>query len=196
MLPNPLTEQGIPLMLVETAGPVPVTPKPPPWVKEGAAFRAPTGEELRNLPYVKVLLETALKGTNAGDPKKAHEKGGWIYMNLKSGELLHRWAPDGPKGVRRSAGGGTLEFSITIPTPPTMPGFVIVAQFHAHPLTLKELKPLGRWPRGPSDPDDLRLGIRYGVPCFVVDAADIYLYGRVAGRKRLDGNPGYPRDRP
>ena len=97
--------------------------------------------------------------------------------------------------VVTGSSGTRLEFSINLNKPPTISGWVIVAQFHAHPLTLKELKPSGPWPRGPS-PDDESLAVKYQVPVFVVDAADVYLIGRVSGRRDLGGNPGYPRDRP
>jgi hypothetical protein len=74
--------------------------------------------------------------------------------------------------------------------PKLLPGYVVVGTYHAHPLTLDELKPLGKWPRGASGPD-LNRAREQGVPGFVIDPGGIYPYGPDQ-RLRLDNGLGFP----
>ena len=47
----------------------------------------PTANELRQDTAVQQALEQAWIDSLAHDPARRHEEGGWIYLNLKTGEL-------------------------------------------------------------------------------------------------------------
>ena len=146
----------------------------------------PTAEELRQSPVVKGALKAAYADTNAGNPKLAHEEGGWIYMNVKNKDLITLRADPGPPGT-----GAKGYYEIDLNHPKLIPGYVVVGTYHAHPLTLDQLKPLGKWPRGPSAPDDIIQARKQGVPGFVIDPSGVYPYGPDQ-RLRLDNGLGFP----
>jgi len=99
--------------------------------------RAPTLDELQQAPAVLQALEHAWLDSLSGIPAERHEEGGWIYLNLKTGELT---AAPAPRGLRAE-----LEIS----SPPLFPDCVIVATFHTHPNPTSE-----GWDPGPSDTDE------------------------------------------
>jgi hypothetical protein len=146
---------------------------------------APTGGELSRNPIVLATLQMAYDKSNAGDRRKAHEEGGWFFLNLKTGALLPRWAPPGKPTASRGL------FEIDLNEPPTLPGWVVVASFHSHPITAADFRQKKARP-GPTIPEDYTEARKQGVPGFVVDAAGVHVYGPER-RRRLDDGLGFPR---
>lgn len=121
--------------------------------------RFPYVDELMIDPRVIAALELAWLDTNAdGDRVTAGcEQGGWIYMNLQTGQLTilrkhnELLPPERPGLNQRGA------FNICLDNPPLVAGSVVVANFHTHPSI-----PF----TGPSG-DDFQLADHYGVPGIV-----------------------------
>ncbi len=145
----------------------------------------PTAAELKKNPVVSGALQAAYADTNAGNPKLAHEEGGWVYMNDKTKQLIPLRAKPGKAGT-----GSKGYFEIDLNNPPQIKGYVVVGTFHAHPLTINQLAPVGRWPRGPSLDDD-SVARKQGVPGLVYDPSGTYTYGPDQ-RLHLDNGLGFP----
>ena len=130
--------------------------------------------ELSNHPVVQRALEEAWLDSQTNEPARRHEEGGWIYLDLASGDLLVRRAPCG----RRS--------SIDLNQPPLLAGAVVVGKFHTHPNPTAE-----GWLPGPSAADS-RNATRHGVPSLIRADDGIHTTGPDRRRGGLGGNPGYP----
>jgi hypothetical protein len=123
---------------------------------------------------VQKAVEQAWIDSLPDDPGKRHEEGGWIYMNLKTGQLV----------VGRAAHG--LQAELEIGDPPLLPDCVIVATFHTHPNRAAE-----GWELGPSDTDEEVLA-QLGVPGLIRAEDGIHTAGLDSRRGGLAGGPGYP----
>jgi hypothetical protein len=108
------------------------------------------------------------------DPALRHEEGGWVYMDLASGQLL----------VRRTMPG--LTASIDLLSPPAVAGAVVVATFHTHPNPSAE-----GWNPGPSSADDISAS-SLGVPCLIRADDGVHTTGPDSRRGGLAGGPGFP----
>lgn len=84
-------------------------------------MKAPTAAELLKNPIVRQALEQAWTDSLPDNAANRHEEGGWIYMEILSGEVKVRRAPSG------------AEAAIDLRQPPTFDGSVIVGKFHTHP---------------------------------------------------------------
>ena len=136
--------------------------------------RAPTNDELRQAPVVQQALEQAWTDSLPHDPAKRHEEGGWIYINLTTGELIAHPAATG------------LQAELEIGHPPPLPDSVVVATFHTHPNPTSE-----GWNPGPSDVDEEVLQ-RLGVPGLIRADDGVYVAGPESRRGGLTGGPGFP----
>jgi hypothetical protein len=139
-----------------------------------APTQAPTIEELRQAPAVKQALEQAWTDSLPGDPERRHEEGGWIYINLMTGELT---------ALRAATG---LRAELEIGDLPLLLDSVIVATFHTHPNPTSE-----GWNPGPSDVDEEVLQ-RLGVPGLIRADNGVYVAGPESRRGGLAGGPGFP----
>ncbi|HEY3395967.1 MAG TPA: hypothetical protein VGK58_24910 [Lacipirellulaceae bacterium] len=137
-------------------------------------MQAPTAAELLNEPVVHQALEAAWKDLLADDPVRRHEEGGWIYINIPTGEIFAR---------RASAGTQTI---LDLTVPPPVPDAVVVATFHTHPNPSAE-----GWEPGPSAADTQSAWL-LGVPCLIRADNGVHTTGPPLRRGGLSGGPGYP----
>jgi hypothetical protein len=84
-------------------------------------MQAPTAEELLANLIVRKALEDAWDASEPSNPTNRHEEGGWIYMDLKTGELK----------IQRAERG--MQAEIILDSPPEVSGAVVVGIFHTHP---------------------------------------------------------------
>lgn len=138
--------------------------------------RPPTVFELLDVSEVQRALEQAWVSSTVNDPNLAHEEGGWIYMDVTTGQVTVRQVPSGRRG------------SVQLGNPPTVPGSVVVASFHTHP---------NRDFPGPSTVQggDLDLQRDRGVPGIIRAANGIHVYGVEARRgdwRTTSRIPGLP----
>ena len=136
--------------------------------------RSPTASQLQNAPVVMQALAEAWIDSQADDPAQRHEEGGWIYMDLSTGDLT----------IRRAARG--VAAAIDLSNPPLLPGLIVVGKFHTHPQPTAE-----GWNPRPS-PGDQRVDDLHGVPDLIQADDGIYLSGPASRRGGLTGGPGYP----
>jgi hypothetical protein len=143
---------------------------------------APSYNDLINDRTVLAALNAAWTASNPAVPAAGttqHEEGGWVYLNLITGNLTTRSAP---------VGAGA---SINLSSPPTVTDSVVVGMFHTHP----NLGP--GWTPGPSG-TDLTLDAADGVPDVVVgtpgvDPAVFQFFPSGPDRRlHLAGNRGLP----
>src|SRR3954471_3133061 len=106
----------------------------------------PTANVLLQAQPVLDALEQAWTDSEAADPARRHEEGGWIYQDQTSGELA----------VERAARGN--DASIDLNYPPLLAGKIVVGKFHTHPNPSAE-----GWIPGPS-PADRVVDAQHGVP--------------------------------
>ncbi len=114
-----------------------------------------------------------------GPATTQHEEGGWVYLNLMTGDLSTR---------RAAAGAGA---AINLAAPPAVADSVVIAKFHTHPN-------LGAgWVAAPS-PQDAAVDATHGVPDIVLGSPTnnarrytFYLSGPYR-REHLAGNRGLP----
>lgn len=89
--------------------------------------RAPFVQELLRDPVVQAALDQAWRDTQADDSAhgnpNAREQGGWIYLNLRTGQLT----------IRRSRRYPPNRFSISLDPPDIVEGSAVVGTFHTHP---------------------------------------------------------------
>jgi hypothetical protein len=137
-------------------------------------MQAPTAAELLNEPVVQQAMEAAWNDSLSDDPVRRHEEGGWIYMNVTTGELFVRRAP---------AGGQTI---LDMSSPPMVAGALVVATFHTHPNPSAE-----GWEPGPSAADTQSAWL-FGVPCLIRADNGFHTTGPLSRRGELSGGPGYP----
>lgn len=136
--------------------------------------RPPTATALMNAPIIIQALAQAWIDSQANDPAQRHEEGGWIYMDLSSGDLT----------VQRAARGQSA--AIDLSNPPLVPGLIVVGKFHTHPNPSAE-----GWDPRPS-PGDRRVDDIHGVPDLIQAEDGIHLSGPATRRGGLVGGPGYP----
>jgi len=136
--------------------------------------RVPTADELQNNSVVQQALAEAWADSLPDDASRRHEEGGWIYMDLGTGELLIQRAPAGEQS------------QLEIGNPPLIAGSVIVAVFHTHPNPRAE-----GWEPGPSA-SDRAVHARMGVPGLIRAEDGVYVTGPASRRDGLMGDPGYP----
>lgn len=134
----------------------------------------PTAAELEVHPVVSQTLEAAWADSRPDDPTGRHEEGGWIYMNVTTGQITVLRATPG----RRAA--------INLKHPPPVAGSVVVGKFHTHPNPTAE-----GWDPGPS-PSDIMVDANHGVPDLIRADDGIHYCGPDSRRGGLAGNPGYP----
>src|SRR5438105_4693162 len=97
----------------------------------------PTAIELLADPVVQSAMKRAWIDSLADDPVARHEEGGWIYLNLTTGQV----------SVKRARAGGND--SVDLANPPLQPGAIVVGTFHTHPNPTVE-----GWEPGASPDDD------------------------------------------
>jgi hypothetical protein len=136
--------------------------------------RAPTADELLADPTVLHALGEAWEDSAANDPVMRHEEGGWIYIDLGSGQI---------SVVRASPGHRSM---IDLTQPPWLAGKLVVGKFHTHPNPTAE-----GWYGGPS-PGDVRADTIHGVPDLIRPDDGTYLSGPLSRRGGLTGRLGYP----
>jgi hypothetical protein len=137
-------------------------------------MQAPTTADLLNELVVQEALEEAWKNSLPNDPIRRHEEGGWIYMNVTTGELLLRRSPAGEPTI------------LDLSAPPPIAGAVVVATFHTHPNPSAE-----GWNPGPS-PADMQSAWLFGVPCLIRADDGVHTTGPASRRGGLSGGPGFP----
>jgi hypothetical protein len=137
-------------------------------------MQAPTVSELLSNPTVLQALDNAWEDSKPNDPAFRHEEGGWVYMDLTTGQLLVQRAPAGTRS------------SINLNHPPMIQGAEIVAKFHTHP------NPTAKgWNPGPSAADRAN-AIRHGVPSLIRADNGIHSTGPESRRGGLGNGPGHP----
>lgn len=137
-------------------------------------MQAPSGKELLNQLIVREALDQAWHDSQPDDPTQRHEEGGWIYLDMTSGEIM----------VRRARSGGQALMDLA--QPPIVPGALVVAKFHTHPNPTAE-----GWEPGPSD-SDLRTDTIHGVPDLIRADDGVHFSGPDRRDGGLQGKPGYP----
>ena len=135
--------------------------------------RPPTASELLANSVVLKALDAAWVDSQAEDPANRHEEGGWIFMNLTTGEFTVSRAQRGQQA------------SIDLSSPPRFDG-VLVGKFHTHPNPSSE-----GWNPGPSAADEV-VDERQGVPDLIRADNGVYFSGPEIRRGGLGGTPGYP----
>ena len=136
--------------------------------------RAPTATELLNEPVVQAALDHAWLDSLPGAPALRHEEGGWIYMDLATGQLT----------IQRALRG--LEAIIDLSDPPLVHGSTVVGIFHTHPNPSAE-----GWSTGPS-PGDIFNDDRDGVPDLIRAEDGVHFSGPNSRRGGLTGGQGFP----
>jgi hypothetical protein len=135
---------------------------------------APTAAELEANPVVQAAFTAAWADSLTDDPALRHEEGGFIYLNVTTGDVVIRRAPPG--------GRDALDLTYA----PFLADCYLVGTFHTHPNPSAE-----GWDPTPSS-DDYAEADDSGVPWFVITDSGVYIIGpdrRVGG---LSGSPGYP----
>lgn len=127
-----------------------------------------------NSAVVMQALAQAWIDSQANDPVQRHEEGGWIYMDLSTGDLA----------VQRAARG--ISAAIDLSNPPLTQGWIVVGKFHTRPNPSAE-----GWNPGPSPADRLVYDL-HGVPDLIQADNGIHRSGPTIRRGRLMGGPGYP----
>jgi hypothetical protein len=135
--------------------------------------RPPTANELLAHPAVTEALDRAWADSQPDDPRRRHEEGGWIYMNVSTGQITIRRAPTG------------MQTAIDLSDPPLLDDSVIVGKFHTHPNPTSE-----GWNSRPSA-SDLSVDERHGVPDLVRADDGVHLSGPESRRGGVAGGPGY-----
>src|SRR6266568_8096020 len=84
--------------------------------------KAPTATELLAEPTVQAALAQTWSDSQPGAaPGIRHEEGGWIYMDLTTGQIHTERAVRG------------IDDEIDLSRPPLVTGSVVVGKFHTHP---------------------------------------------------------------
>jgi hypothetical protein len=141
--------------------------------REVTELRAPTGAELIESPIVQQAIEAAWIDSKSNDPAARHEEGGWIYMNVKTGQVFTARAPVGAIA------------SIDLSTPIHYVDSVVVGTFHIHPHPSSE-----GWVVGPSA-SDVAMEMSRGTPGIIRSDQGYEAYGWER-RTSLSGSWAYP----
>ncbi len=155
----------------------PTPPRHPPPGKAaepGPPKSAPIFAELRINPVVAQAIEEAWRDSEADAPDQRHEEGGWVYQNLRTGEVC----------VRRALAGGQAHIDLS--SPPALEHCVVVGKFHTHPNPTSE-----GWEAGPSA-GDRYVDELHGVPDLIRSDNGIYASGPDGRRGGLAGGSGFP----
>lgn len=136
--------------------------------------QAPTADELLHDPIVSQAMEQAWLDSVPNDPANRHEEGGWIYMDITTGQITIQRAPRG------------LVMELDLSYPPLMSGSVIIGTFHTHPNPSAQ-----RWRAGPSQSDTVCAAIS-GVPWLIRADNGYHWTGPNSRSGGLTGGPGYP----
>jgi hypothetical protein len=136
--------------------------------------RPPTVAELLAHPDVVQALSEAWADSQPSDPANRHEEGGWIYLNLTTGDIVLRRAPAG------------MRSRLSLAKPPLLANYLIVGTFHTHPNPASE-----GWDTGPSSQDQ-RAANYSGVPWLIRAEDGDHSTGPDSRRGGLKGSPGYP----
>ena len=136
--------------------------------------RPPTANELRQNAAVQQALEQAWIDSLPHDAARRHEEGGWIYLNVKTGELAVRRAPSG------------LQAELEIGGPPLLADCLIVGTFHTRPNPTAE-----GWDPGASDTDQA-VHEQLGVPGLIRADDGVYTAGPDSRRGGLTDGPSFP----
>ena len=134
----------------------------------------PTASELLGDRTVVQALDQAWTDSRPEDSQQRHEEGGWIYVNISTGEITTRRASPG------------MQTAIDLNDPPQLDGCVVVGKFHTHPNPTSQ-----GWNPRPS-PADTSVDERHGVPDLIRADDGIYLSGPESRRGGLAGDLGYP----
>ena len=137
------------------------------------APRAPTGAELVKSPIVRKTIEAAWNDSQTHDSNLRHEEGGWLYMNVKTGEVFTHRASSGNKA------------SIDLSVPVQYVDAVLVGTFHTHPHPSSE-----GWEVGPSF-SDVAMEMSRGTPGIIRSDLGYHPYGWER-RMSLSGSWAYP----
>jgi hypothetical protein len=136
--------------------------------------RPPTADELLADPIVQQALQQAWLDSIPSDASQRHEEGGWIYMDLGTGQLDIRRAPAGQRA------------RLDLSNPLLLPNAIIVGTFHTHPNPTAE-----GWHPGPSSTDQAA-ATHSGVPWLIRSDSGDFQTGPDSRRGGLTGGPGYP----
>jgi hypothetical protein len=134
----------------------------------------PTSGDLLNHPLVQQALEQAWNDSLANDPIRRHEEGGWIYMEIQTGQLSIKRSPI------------VYPAAIDLNSPPLEKDAIVVGKFHTHPHPTAE-----GWDPGPSSADQL-IDAGHGVPDLIRADDGVHLSGPQIRRGGLGGGPGFP----
>ena len=152
----------------------PAHPRPGRGAEPGPPKSAPTSADLRINPVVARAIEEAWRDSQADDPARRHEEGGWIYQNLRTGEIF----------VRRASAGGQTHIDLS--SPPALQHCVVLGKFHTHPNPTAE-----GWEAGPSA-GDRYVDELHGVPDLIRGDDGIYACGPDSRRGGLAEGSGFP----
>ena len=136
--------------------------------------QVPSSSELLADPIVQQAMQQAWLDSEATEPARRHEEGGWIYMDLASGQIDVRRAPAGQRAI------------LNLGNPPLLPNAVLVGTFHTHPNPTAD-----GWDPGPSIQDQLA-ATATGVPWLIRSDSGDFVTGPDSRRGGLSGGPGYP----
>jgi len=143
---------------------------------------AKTYWQLLGETVVRTTIRGAWNDSNVAVPAVGttqHEEGGWVFLNLITGEITTRRAP-------RGAGA-----AIDLTSPPTVTDSIVIAKFHTHP----NLGP--GWVAAPS-PQDTTVDAAHGVPDIVAGTTGVdpavfsFFQSGPDRREHLAGNRGLP----
>jgi hypothetical protein len=134
----------------------------------------PTVSDLLAHPNVIQALAEAWTDSEVEDPANRHEEGGWVYLDLSTGDIL----------TRRASRGTRSRLSLT--NPPLLSNHVIVGTFHTHPNPASE-----GWLIGPSSQDE-QAATYSGVPWLIRAEDGVHWTGPASRRDGLAGGPGFP----
>ncbi|MEQ9667841.1 eCIS core domain-containing protein [Coleofasciculus sp. G2-EDA-02] len=135
--------------------------------------QAPTANELLANGNVQSALGAAWTDSQVNDPTNRHEEGGWIYLNLVTGEISTRRAPAGAQA------------RLDLGNPPQVDESIVVGDFHTHPNPTSQ-----GWQPRPSTQDHAH-GAWAGVPGLVRSDIGDFTFGPNQ-RLHLAGNRGFP----
>jgi hypothetical protein len=135
---------------------------------------APTASELQARPVVQAAIAQAWTDSLPGDRKKRHAEGGWIHLNVVTGEIFT---------IRAARG---ILTAVDLSHPPTFPDCYVVGKFHTHPNPTDD-----GWFPGPSTRDKIVDAV-HGVPDLIQADNGVYHSGPDQRRGGLSGNPGFP----
>ncbi len=136
--------------------------------------RPPTAAELLANPVVVQSMEDAWTDSQVNDPNNRLEEGGWIYLDLLTGDIKIQRAPAGERS------------SLSLGNPPLLTDHVIVGTFHTHPNPASQ-----GWETGPSTQDEKAANFT-GVPWLIRAEDGDHHTGPDSRRGGLVGGPGYP----